>query len=211
MIAIDTFWLAICTHFFQPLGVCCANEISLHIIDASLRIHQVLIFFSFNLDHPHNDSINHIHRLAFVVFALATFWIIFNLFAVLIHVILDALDAVFFLKDPILLRGTSLVEAIDLLVVVLAIIIVVHLLTIIRPRLKIDIVQRVIAIVYIVEDAFALLLIILRVQMVSYRLMVLIILEVINVAPTPMQVSLASLCIQRLLLILHSFVQKDGI
>jgi len=131
----------------------------------------------------------------------------------LIHVTLDALDAIFFLEDPILLRGTSLVEAIDLLVVVLAsiIIVAVQLLALVRPRLKIHIVQRVTAIVYIVEAAFALLLIILRVQMVSYRLMVLIILEVINVAPHPMQVCLASLRIQWLLLILHSFVQKDGI
>jgi len=203
--------LAIGAHFFQPLGVRRANEISLHVIDASLRIHQVLIFFSFNLDHSHNDSINHIHRLAFVVFTLATFWIVFNLFTVLVHVTLDALDAVFFLEDPILLRGTSLVEAIDLLVVVQAAIDGVHLLAVVRSRLKINIVQRVIAIVYIVEAAFALLLIILRVQMVSYRLMVLIILEVINVAATPMQVSLARLCIQRLNLILQSFVQKDGI
>jgi hypothetical protein len=203
--------LAIGAHFFQTLGVRRANEISLHVIDASLRIHQVLIFFSFNLDHSHNDSINHIHRLAFVVFTLATFWIVFNLFTVLVHVTLDALDAVFFLEDPILLRGTSLVEAIDLLVVVQAAIDGVHLLAVVRSRLKIHIVQRVIAIVYIVEAAFALLLIILRVQMVSYRLMVLIILEVINVAATPMQVSLARLCIQSLNLILQSFVQKDGI
>jgi hypothetical protein len=61
--------VALCLHLFQALCVSSADEVCLHVIDASLRIHQVLLVFALDLDHPHNYAINHIHRLTFFFFA----------------------------------------------------------------------------------------------------------------------------------------------
>jgi hypothetical protein len=63
------FWLSssglhICSsifHFFKALGISRANEVCLHVINPALWIHQVLLVFTFDLNHPHHDTINHVH------------------------------------------------------------------------------------------------------------------------------------------------------
>ena len=54
------FLLLIIIHFFETLSVCCPDEVCLHIINPSLRIHQVLLLLSLYLYHSHNNTIYHI-------------------------------------------------------------------------------------------------------------------------------------------------------
>jgi len=49
------------------LSIGSADEVGLHVVDSSLRIHQVLIVFTFDLDHPHHDAVDHVDRLTFLV------------------------------------------------------------------------------------------------------------------------------------------------
>ena len=39
----------------------------MHVEDATLWVHQVLVVLSFNLDLLHDDSIDHVHRLTFLL------------------------------------------------------------------------------------------------------------------------------------------------
>lgn len=55
-------------HFTETVCVCGADKISLHVIDASLWVHQILTVFTLNLDHSHHNSIDHINRVALVHF-----------------------------------------------------------------------------------------------------------------------------------------------
>lgn len=62
--------LQLCLHIgplFNALGISRSNEVSLHVVDASLRIHQVLLFLPFDLDHAHDDPINHIDTFRLLI------------------------------------------------------------------------------------------------------------------------------------------------
>ena len=48
-------------HAFKALRVCSANEVGLQIINLALWVHQVLLVFSLDLDHFHDDTIYHVH------------------------------------------------------------------------------------------------------------------------------------------------------
>ena len=56
--------VAIGVHLTEAFGIGRAYKIGLHIVDAALRIHQVLTIFSLNLDQSHHDTVNHVHRIA---------------------------------------------------------------------------------------------------------------------------------------------------
>ena len=56
-------------HLFEAFSVCCTYELGLHVVDFSLRVHQVLLLFALNLDHSHDDAVYHVHRLSFTIFA----------------------------------------------------------------------------------------------------------------------------------------------
>lgn len=43
-----------------------ADKVGLHVIDAALRIHQVLLVFAFNLNHTHNHPVYHVNGLTFL-------------------------------------------------------------------------------------------------------------------------------------------------
>ena len=49
---------------FQALCVGSADEICLHVKDAPIRVHQVLSFFALDLDHAHDDAVDHVDALA---------------------------------------------------------------------------------------------------------------------------------------------------
>ena len=53
--------LTVVLHFFKTLGISRAYEVGLHVIDSALRVHQVLLVFPFNLDHSHNNAVNHVN------------------------------------------------------------------------------------------------------------------------------------------------------
>ena len=52
--------LLISAHFLKTLSICSANEVRLHIVNTALRIHQVLIVFTFYLDHTHDNAVDHV-------------------------------------------------------------------------------------------------------------------------------------------------------
>ena len=53
--------LVIRSHLFQPLRVGRPDEVSLHVVNAALRVHQVLILLPLDLDHAHDYAVNHVH------------------------------------------------------------------------------------------------------------------------------------------------------
>ena len=74
MIVLTLFILTVGSHFFEPLCVRRSNEVGLHIVNSPLRVHQVLVLFSFNLDHAHDQTVDHVDRL--------TFFNVFDAFAI---------------------------------------------------------------------------------------------------------------------------------
>lgn len=46
---------------FKALGIRCAYEVSLHVVDLACRIHKVLLLFIFNLNHTANYAIDHVN------------------------------------------------------------------------------------------------------------------------------------------------------
>ncbi len=50
----------------KSLGISCAYEVGLHVVDAAIRIHLVLLGLAFNLNHAHCDPINHLDRLSII-------------------------------------------------------------------------------------------------------------------------------------------------
>jgi hypothetical protein len=53
--------LGVVLHFFKTLGISRAYEVGLHVIDSALRVHQVLLIFPFNLNHSHDNAVNHVN------------------------------------------------------------------------------------------------------------------------------------------------------
>ena len=54
-------------HLLQTGRIRRSNEVSLHVVYATLWVHQVLIFLTLNLDHSHDHPIDHVDRLSLVV------------------------------------------------------------------------------------------------------------------------------------------------
>ena len=54
-------------HFLETLSVGSSDEVGLHVIDAPLGVHQVLVVFTLNLDHPHDNAIDHVDRLSLFI------------------------------------------------------------------------------------------------------------------------------------------------
>ena len=48
---------------FKALGIRCADEVRLHIVDLASRIHEILLLLVFNLNHAANYAVNHVHGL----------------------------------------------------------------------------------------------------------------------------------------------------
>ena len=48
-------------HAFKALRVCSADEVGLQIVYLALWVHQILLVFSLDLDHFHDDAIYHVH------------------------------------------------------------------------------------------------------------------------------------------------------
>ena len=55
-------------HFLQSGRICRPDKVGLHVVDATLGVHQVLILFTLDLDHAHDHPIDHVDGLALVVF-----------------------------------------------------------------------------------------------------------------------------------------------
>lgn len=53
-------------HAFEALGIRRANEVRLHIVDATIGVHQVLHLLALDLNHSHHDAIDHVHTFAIV-------------------------------------------------------------------------------------------------------------------------------------------------
>ena len=97
------------THFLKALCVCCTNEVGLHVVDSSLGVHQILVILAFNLNHAHDNAIDHVDGLAFIILSLGPFLVVFDAFAVF-HLILYALSPFLVFEYPILNACASLIE-----------------------------------------------------------------------------------------------------
>ena len=104
-------FLLVCTHLFQTLRVSHSDIVSLHVIDPSIRVHQVLVVLALDLNHAHHHTIDHVNRLAFVLLAFCSFFIVLDSFSKLVHVVLNSLATIIVI-DAILNRGTALIHAI---------------------------------------------------------------------------------------------------
>ena len=133
-------FLLIGAHFLEALSVCSANEVCLHIVNAALWIHQVLIVLTLYLDHAHDHAVDHVDRLAFVLLAVASLLVILDALLVLVEVVLNALSAIVInVIRVVLQRGLPLIEAIILVLLVKHILLL--LLTLLGARLKLNIVH----------------------------------------------------------------------
>jgi len=103
--------LSVCvlTHLFKTLRVCRPNEVRLHVINAALWVHQILVVLPLNLNHAHDDAIDHVNGLALVIFPIAALLVVFNSLAIL-HLVLDALGALVVLENAILYARAALIE-----------------------------------------------------------------------------------------------------
>lgn len=122
VVILASLLLLILAHLFKALCVRRSNEVRLHVVDAPLWVHQVLIFFAFDLYHAHHYPIDHVDRLTFIVFtiaAFATFVLLLDILAILVHVVLDTHRTLFFVVDIINQGRASLIEfAIELVLVI---------------------------------------------------------------------------------------------
>lgn len=50
-------------HLFELIGVRCANEVALHVVDVAVGVHQVLLLLSLDLDPAHHHVILDINAL----------------------------------------------------------------------------------------------------------------------------------------------------
>ena len=169
-------------HLFEPLRIGGANEVGLHIVDAPLWVHQVLVVLAFDLDHSHDDTIDHVNGLAFVFLSLGPLIVLIVLHALgkVVHIVV-----VSFLVDAVLEGGTSAIEDSSVfettqawLVLVSHIVRVNHVVNI-DLRFKLNIVQRVkiaaifvliydvIVVVVVAIDVVVTVLVVLGVQMVG--------------------------------------------
>ena len=96
-------------HLFKTLRIRCSNEVCLHVINATSRSHQVLIVLAFDLNHAHDDTINHVHGLSLLVLTLLTLELLIPVvvFDPLSEVILHV--QVTFVVDAILLSTLVLI------------------------------------------------------------------------------------------------------
>lgn len=60
VVILATLLLLILAHLFKALRVRRSNKVRLHVVDAPLWVHQVLIFFAFDLYHAHHYPIDHV-------------------------------------------------------------------------------------------------------------------------------------------------------
>ena len=58
---------------FEALGVRCAYKVRLHVEDAALRVHQVLLLLTLNMDHAHHNAIDHVDGLPIIFECLVVF------------------------------------------------------------------------------------------------------------------------------------------
>ena len=79
-----SFLSLIIIHFLETLSVGSSDEVCLHVVDPSLRIHQILLLLTFNLYHPHDNTIYHVDRLSFFI----TFSFFFSIFTLILDVVL---------------------------------------------------------------------------------------------------------------------------
>ena len=86
--------VAVWRHFFEALRVRCPNEVGLHVVDSALGVHQVLIVFAFDLDHAHDDAVDHVDGFTFVIVALTLVIHAVALLLVVLRVVSEAFTAV---------------------------------------------------------------------------------------------------------------------
>ena len=58
--------IGILVEVLDALRVGSPYEVGLHVVYLAFRVHQVLLLFPFNLNHPHYHAINHVNGFAFV-------------------------------------------------------------------------------------------------------------------------------------------------
>ena len=131
--------LAVGAHLFQSLCVCSADEVGLHVINATLWVHQVLVVFSFDLNHAHDHTVDHVDRLTLVFFtfsiSISFISAIFYTLAVFSHLILG----IIFMEHAILDACAPLIKSATIKVMAT------HLLSgVLLARLKLYIVEWVI-------------------------------------------------------------------
>ena len=125
-------FLAIWAHLFEALCVCCADKVGLHVVDAPLWVHQILIVFAFNLNHAHYYTVNHVDRLALFLLTLSYLLTALNNIRLVKPLLLVILALNIFFKDAN--ACASLVE----------------LLRILSARLEINIVRIVLTLVIVI-------------------------------------------------------------
>ena len=71
-------------HLFQTLSIRRANKVRLHVVNAALGVHQILILFTLDLYHAHHHAVDHVDRLTFILFTILIVLTNLILFTVLI-------------------------------------------------------------------------------------------------------------------------------
>ena len=99
---------AVRSHFFESLSVCGTDEVGLHVVNSALRVHQVLVVLSFDLNHAHDNAIDHVDGLTFIFFAFSSFLVSFDSFSIL-HLMIT-LAALIFVENTVMYTRASLVE-----------------------------------------------------------------------------------------------------
>ena len=127
-------FLAIVAHLFEALCVSCANEVGLHIVDASLWVHQILVILTFNLDHTHDYSVDHVDRFTLIFLAFGALLLVLHTILLVHPLLLVVLNFDILFKNAILNARAALIE----------------LLRILCARLKLNVVERVILALVIV-------------------------------------------------------------
>ena len=78
------FLILTLSHLFKSLRVCRSNEVCCHVVDSPLGIHQVLIVLTFDLNHSHHNTVNHVDWFALFISFCIFYLILFFAFALLV-------------------------------------------------------------------------------------------------------------------------------
>ena len=82
-------------HLTEALSIRCPDEVSLHVVDAAVRVHEVLALFSFDLYHSHDDTVDHVDWVAIICICdilIIAFIVLYV--AVFFKIVLDLLSVV---------------------------------------------------------------------------------------------------------------------
>ena len=74
------------------------DKVCLHVVYATLGVHQILVLLTFNLNHAHDHTVNHVDGLTLVVLTFNSLFVVFDSLPILVDIVLNHLAVAFIIN-----------------------------------------------------------------------------------------------------------------